>query len=262
MTGTGWGVAGCLLVSAVAAAWPPRVGRRLRRRRIPVPMSWRAADLAGIRAKAESVAASRPHRLILGFSVAGAVAGLMVAGPVAALVGGVYGTLAARAAVRGVARRRAAAARARGLDGLSALSADLRAGLPPASAAGWVPTGAPSDAGHPADRRLADLADAVWRLAEQTGAPAADLVERIEADGRAADRARASAAAQAAGAQATALLLAALPLGGIALGYGIGADPLRVLLHTPIGAACAAGSVLLQCAGLLWADRLATGRIP
>jgi tight adherence protein B len=99
----------------------------------------------------------------------------------------------------------------------------------------------------------------VWRLAEQTGAPAADLVERIEADARAADRARAGAAAQAAGAQATALLLAALPLAGIGLGYTIGADPLQVLLHTPLGAACAVGAVLLQCGGMLWADRLANG---
>jgi tight adherence protein B len=110
-----------------------------------------------------------------------------------------------------------------------------------------------------AERRIAELTDAVWRLAEQTGAPAADLVERIEADARAADRARAGAAAQAAGAQATALLLAALPLAGIGLGYTIGADPLQVLLHTPLGAACAVGAVLLQCGGMLWADRLANG---
>jgi tight adherence protein B len=84
-------------------------------------------------------------------------------------------------------------------------------------------------------------------------------MERVEADARAGDRARASAAAQAAGARATALLLAALPAGGIALGYGIGVDPLRVLLHTPLGAGCAAGTVLLQSAGLAWAARLAGG---
>jgi tight adherence protein B len=110
-----------------------------------------------------------------------------------------------------------------------------------------------------AEHRIAELTAAIWRLAEHTGAPAADLVERIEADARGADRTKASAAAQAAGAQATALLLAALPLGGIALGYGIGADPLQVLLHTPLGAGCAAIAVLLQSAGLLWADRLANG---
>ncbi len=55
------------------------------------------------------------------------------------------------------------------------------------------------------------------------------------------------------------MLLAALPAGGIALGYSIGVHPLQVLLHTGLGAACALGAVLLQCAGLLWADRLVSG---
>jgi tight adherence protein B len=104
---------------------------------------------------------------------------------------------------------------------------------------------------------LRDLTAAVWRLAERTGAPVADLVDRIEADGRAADRGRAAAAAHAAGARATALLLAGLPAGGIALGYAIGVDPLRVLLRTPLGAACVAGALILQLGGLAWADRLA-----
>ena len=107
--------------------------------------------------------------------------------------------------------------------------------------------------------RIGRLTSSVWQLAERTGAPAADLVERIEADARAADRAAASAAAQAAGAQATALLLAGLPVGGIGLGLAIGADPVHVLLRTPIGAACAIGAVLLQCGGLLWAERLTGG---
>jgi tight adherence protein B len=91
----------------------------------------------------------------------------------------------------------------------------------------------------------------------------AELVERIEADLRATDRGLAAAAAQAAGARATAWLLAALPLGGIALGYGIGVDPLRVLLHTPIGAGCVVVATTLQGVGLLWAERLgaAPGRV-
>ncbi|WP_233579587.1 hypothetical protein [Verrucosispora sp. FIM060022] len=106
--------------------------------------------------------------------------------------------------------------------------------------------------------RPGQLAQAAVRLADRTGAPLADLIERIEADARSADRAVAAAAAQAAGARATAWLLAALPLGGIALGYGIGADPLQVLLHTPIGGACAVTAIALQVVGLLWADRLGT----
>ncbi|MER6596151.1 hypothetical protein ABT214_30735, partial [Micromonospora purpureochromogenes] len=61
---------------------------------------------------------------------------------------------------------------------------------------------------------------------------------------------------QAAGARATALLLAALPLGGIGLGYSIGADPVAVLLHTPVGAVSALTAMGLQIGGLLWAERL------
>jgi tight adherence protein B len=144
---------------------------------------------------------------------------------------------------------------------LSANAGGLRAGESSAGGPGGRMASAEASARQSiyAERRITDLTDAVWRLAERTGAPAADLVERIEADSRAADRAKAAAAAEAAGAQATALLLAALPFAGIGLGYMIGADPLRVLLHTPLGGACAVGAVLLQCAGMLWADRLANG---
>ena len=100
------------------------------------------------------------------------------------------------------------------------------------------------------------LADAAVALAERTGAPLADLIDRIETDARSGDRARAAAIAQAAGVRATALLLAALPIGGLALGYAIGADPLAVLLHTPLGAACALCAVALQVLGLIWSQRL------
>lgn len=264
-----WSVAaGMLVAAAVVAAWPLRtVRRRLRGpRHVRLPVGF-----AEIRTRIDDMAGRRPRYLLAGVTGAAAVVGLPAGGPVAAVLAGVYAALACRAVLRHGARRRAATARARSLDDLCALAADLRAGLPPAAVrpggpAAGLPTAAVRPGGQGdspgatgADSRLMELAAAVWRLAERTGAPAADLVERIEADARAADRATASAAAQAAGAQATALLLAALPLGGIALGYGIGADPLAVLLHTTLGAACAIGAALLQAGGLLWADRLVTG---
>ncbi|MCO8273336.1 hypothetical protein M1L60_22335, partial [Actinoplanes sp. TRM 88003] len=143
--------------------------------------------------------------------------------------------------------RRAAVERAAALDALAALAADLRAGLPPA------------EARDGSGDRLRRLTGSVWHLAERTGAPAADLVERIEADARATDRAGASASAQAAGAQATSMLLAALPLAGLGLGVLMGADPFHVLLRTPLGAACGVVAVGLQTAGLLWSERLVSG---
>ncbi|GGQ70463.1 hypothetical protein [Couchioplanes azureus] len=235
-----WLLAAILLTTAaVLAVWPVRRG--LTRLSTPSRPSLTLPHLTSLR----SAASRAPRRSVTASAAAAALLGILAAGPVAAFVASVYAALAARALIRRAARKHAEQAHDRTLDALSALAADLRAGLPRPSA--------------PIEGRPAELAAAADRLAERTGAPTADLIERIEADARAAGRARASAAAQAAGAQATAILLAALPLGGIALGYGIGVDPLRILLHTPTGAACAAGATLLQTAGLLWADRLTDG---
>ena len=187
-----------------------------------------------------------PRRLVVLAVGAALVLGLVVGGPVLAAVAVVYAGLGGRALLRRAARLRALAEREMAIAKLAGLAADLRAGLPP-SGEEFAPG------------RIGRLIGSVWRLAERTGAPAADLVERIEADARAADRAAASATAQAAGAQATALLLAGLPVGGIGLGLTIGADPVGVLLHTPLGGACAIGAVLLQGAGLIWSERLMAG---
>ena len=240
-----WLLAAVLLTSAaVVAVWPagPGLGRLSPGRRRRALPSFDLSTLSGLVTR-------RPHRVAAGAAAGAALPALLVGGPVAAAVGAIYTALGVRAVTRRVAGRREARERAGNLDEVSALAADLRAGL------GFRT--APAIGG-----RLGELVAAAQRLSDRTGAPTADLVDRIEADARAADRARATAAAQAAGAQATAILLAALPLGGIALGYGIGADPLRVLFHTPVGAACAVGAALLQAAGLFWADRLTAGATP
>ncbi|HEV8569295.1 MAG TPA: hypothetical protein VGQ92_19815 [Actinoplanes sp.] len=290
---TGWVLGACLLAGAVVVAWPSGTTRqRLWTPRIQTRFEWPRVDRVTLRACRDFLADQPARRLITLAAGASGVVGWLAGGPVASLICAVYGALASRAVTRRAQKARNAAVRARSLDELCALAADLRAGLPPSRAAeshsiilgstdGPLGPSRPGSRTDPraasvapaagervsstsqhaicAEQQIAGLTAAVWRLAERTGAPAAELLERIEADARGADRAKASAAAQAAGAQATALLLAALPLGGIALGYGIGADPLQVLLHTPLGAACAASAVVLQSAGLLWADRLANG---
>ncbi|MEU8208999.1 hypothetical protein AB0B85_07340 [Micromonospora sp. NPDC049044] len=185
---------------------------------------------------------------LVGMLAAGA--GAVLGGPVAAVASGGYAVLAARAMVRWRVNRGAERRRRRGLDQLCGLAADLRAGLP-------VPHAieAATD-GRDGSDRLRQLTAAAVRLADRTGAPLAELVERIEADARATDRGLAAAAAQAAGARATAWLLAALPVGGIGLGYGIGVDPVAVLLHSGVGGVCAVVAVALQVVGLLWTERL------
>ncbi|WP_250002237.1 hypothetical protein [Actinoplanes sp. M2I2] len=196
-----------------------------------------------------AVAVATPRSAMTGAVAVTSLLGLLTGGPVAAVIAGAYAVLGGRALLRRAARRRAAVERSAALDALAALAADLRAGLPPAEAR------ADSDSGD----RLRRLTTSVWRLAERTGAPAADLVERVEADARAADRAAASATAQAAGAQATSMMLAALPLAGLGLGVAMGGDPFHVLLRTPLGAACGLVAVVLQTAGLLWSERLVGG---
>jgi tight adherence protein B len=175
----------------------------------------------------------------------------LAGGPVAGFVGGAYTAIGIRAVFRhrhAVAARRG---RAELLDRIAGLAADLRAGRSARAALGAADLRAHRTA------RQATLVVAAAGLAERTGAPLAELVERIEADARVTDRALATADAQAAGARATAMLLAALPAGGIALGYGIGVQPLDVLLHSPVGAACCAGTVVLHVLGLAWTARLA-----
>ncbi len=181
--------------------------------------------------------------------VSGAVLGVL-AGPLAALVAATYLLVGAGYWLRRHRRLAAAQARSRALDALTALAADLRAGLPPSAARA---SAAPLIDPVPLVR---DRVAAAGQVADRTGAPLAELLDRLEVDLRGLERVQLAAAAHAAGTRATAVLLAVLPLAGIGVGYGMGADPLRVLLHTPMGAGCVAVAVLLQLAGLGWAGRL------
>ncbi len=191
------------------------------------------------------------------FGVAAALLGFIAGGPVAGVVLGAYGAFGAAAGVRGL--RHLAEARSHGaaVDAVAGLAAELRAGIPASNA---LATAAPMLEGPAVlgagavlvGRRVAAAA----QLAESTGAPLADVLDRLDAHLRAVDRARGTVAAQAAGARASAGLLAVMPLGGVVLGFLVGTDPVRVLLHTPLGAGCLVGAVSLQLAGLAWSVRL------
>jgi tight adherence protein B len=181
--------------------------------------------------------------------VAGVGVGAL-AGPVGGAVTTAYGLVAASAWLRHRRVAAATAARSQALDALAGLAADLRAGLAPEPARAAVQ---PLVDAVPLVR---DRVAAAWRVADVTGAPLADLLDRLEVDLRSLDRVRLTAAAHAAGTRATAGLLAVLPVAGLGVGYGMGADPLRVLLHTPVGVACAGAAVLLQLVGLAWTGRL------
>jgi tight adherence protein B len=187
----------------------------------------------------------------------GAVAAGVAAGPVAAGVAVAYGAVAA-VIVRWWRRQRAeSASRRTAADAVAGLAAELRAGQPVSAALAAVATAlTPPAAIGPAALRVGRQVGTAVEVAEASGAPLADVLDRLDTHLRVVDRTRAAAEAQAAGARMSALLLAALPVAGIGLGFAVGIDPFAVLLHTPLGVACLAGAVLLQVGGLAWAARL------
>lgn len=111
-------------------------------------------------------------------------------------------------------------------------------------------------ASSPGRSGLAELSVA-WELAERTGASMTAALDGVVERQAAASAVAELVAAELAAPRATGRLLAVLPLAGLALGYGVGGDPLSFLLGSPIGWAGLSGGVVLACAGVLWTDWLA-----
>lgn len=120
---------------------------------------------------------------------------------------------------------------------------------------GDVPGALAGAARRPGAEGLRGLA-ACWRVAVDQGAGLAAGLDRLEAALRAGRDQRADLRAQLAGSRSTAVMLAALPVLGILLGTAMGADPLRVLLHTGAGLACLLVGGVLEAVGLWWALRI------
>ena len=97
---------------------------------------------------------------------------------------------------------------------------------------------------------------ACWTVCAGSGAGLASAVERLEEGLRADAAQRRAVDAELAGPRATAGLLAVLPAGGLLLAAGLGADPLRVLLTTPVGLLCLTVGLALDGLGLWWTGRL------
>ncbi|MEV8456829.1 type II secretion system F family protein [Streptomyces sp. NPDC052095] len=133
-----------------------------------------------------------------------------------------------------------------------ALGAEEAAVSAAARFGGDVPAALRQAAREPGLEGLAGVA-ACWRVAADRGAGLAAGMDRLEGALRAEARGRAELRAQLAGAWSTVAVLALLPVLGLGLGAALGADPLRVLLHTPAGLACLAAGGLLEAAGLRWA---------
>lgn len=233
--------------------------------------------LSTLTLRAPSVLGRRPVLFVLGAS-GGA---LLMGGPVLGLLVLAAGAAALRA-WRGRAVRRAAEEEARrAVEACGALAAELSACRSPGEAlsvaaelgTGAFGSGCLDAAGAvrlggdvPAALEAAAAASAVpallrglaacWEVCSATGAGLAGAVEQLATAGRAEAERRRAVEAELAGPRATAGLLAVLPLGGLLLAAGLGADPVHQLLHTPLGAACAVLGVGLDLLGLAWTARL------
>ncbi|QTD99970.1 type II secretion system F family protein [Streptomyces cyanogenus] len=120
---------------------------------------------------------------------------------------------------------------------------------------GDVPGALATAARQPGAEGLLGLA-ACWRVAVDQGAGLAAGLDRLDGALRAERDQRADLHAQLSGPRATAVLLAALPALGLLLGTAMGADPLRVLLHSGAGLGCLTAGAVFEVAGMWWAVRI------
>ena len=251
-----------LLLAAALLLWPGRAALRRERRRW---LSRRAnpAPRPGARVPLPALAAA----------ATGGVAVLLGTPLVAVLAGG-CAALGARAELRRRVGLQEEARVTALVEALTALGAELRGGRSleeatraAVAACADVDSGralaravrSPGDGGPGADgelgRALARVAAAA-RLSARTGCSLAAVVGAVEDDLRARSRQRLELRSATAGSRASAALLAGLPVLGLVMGGGVGADPWHVLTTTPTGQVLLVAGVGLEVAGLAWSARL------
>jgi tight adherence protein B len=198
---------------------------------------------------------------------------LLSGSPAVALAAVVFGGTCGLLVRSAVARRRSARRQVEILDAVRALRREIHAGADldaavavvrrvsaPAVAdlLGRVQSGTGDGGPAPPQPTGAEfaLASAV-RLSRRFGAPLSVLLDGVAA-GLADEReAVAQRTAVVAGARLSGWVLAALPLMGVLLGAGMGADPVPVLFGGGLGSVLLLVGTLLLCAGLLWSARIA-----
>ncbi len=257
-------MSGLLLAAAAAAAlllWPGhRAADRLPGR----------AD-GGARPAAGGITGSPT---VVAAVLAGAV-GALLSTPLVAVLAGAGAAAGARAHAGRRDEARVEAALHGLADGLGALAAELRSGrsLDDAAVAAEhasgdggagrllaqavrtpdaTPTEAVVDEVGDALRRIS----AATRLSIRTGCSLASVATAVEDDLRARVRHRAELRSATAGPRASAAVLAGLPVLGLLMGSGVGADPWRVLTTTGTGQVLLVTGVALESAGLVWSRRL------
>ena len=173
-------------------------------------------------------------------------------------------------------RRSAEVTGARVLDTCEQLAAELASGQPPGAALSraavdWpalapvaeafrvgtdVPAALRTVASRPGAGDLRLLA-AAWQVAHRTGQGLAGAVDRVARELIAARATGRVVQGELASARATARLVAVLPAVALAMGSGVGGDPVGFLLQTPAGWLCLALGLVFGLSGLWWIEALA-----
>jgi tight adherence protein B len=160
-------------------------------------------------------------------------------------------------------------------EGLGALAADLRSGRPldaateaavaacaDAETAAALARALRAPAAAPGPGQDEELTAALRRIAGgvllsvRTGCSLAAVTAAVEDDLRARHRLRLELRTATAGPRASARLLAGLPVLGLAMGSGVGADPWQVLTTTASGQVLMVVGTALELAGLSWSGHL------
>ena len=253
-----------LCCAAGLALWPDRAA--LRRLRVTTVLGrrdppWRAG-------------VGRAVPLPPAVAAIAALGGAVVSTPLVAVLGGAAAFLGARTWLSARAGRGSDGRLLALADGLGALAAELRSGRSleaatrtAASACADAESGAALAATirAPAAHRESEdpgVSDALVRIAAavrlsgRTGCSLAAVAGAVEDDLRARHRLRLELRTATAAPRASAALLAGLPVMGLAMGHGIGADPWGVLTGTGTGQILLVAGVALEGLGLAWSRRL------
>jgi tight adherence protein B len=252
---------GALLCGALAVLLWPDEGLA-RRSRLAVAGGRRPARVGGWRRTIELPA--------LAAAVAGGV-GAVTSTPLVAALAAAMAYLLARVRAADRAERRSEE-QVRGLaEGVAVLAAELRSGRSltaatdtaaaacPDTDAGRAlavavrdPRSAGSEHGDPGVRSAVARVAAGASLSVRTGCSLAAVLSAVEEDLRSRSRHQLELRAATAGPRAGAAVLAGLPLLGLAMGSGVGADPWRVLTTTFAGQVLLVAGVAFEVVGLCW----------
>lgn len=255
-----------LLITGALLVWPETATRARRRLGGAATRATFAPELLAVLGRA-------PVAVVTGGI--GATAGaLFSTGLVAALLG-VCSAVAGHVWTSGRRRLREEADLAALADGLGAFGAELRAGRTPADAArvAAAACGRSRSAGALIPAVTPGPAPPVWAgpvgealtrtsvaadLSRRTGCSLATVIGAVEDDLRARHGHGRELRSLTAGPRASVALLAGLPLLGLAMGSGVGADPWRVLTATGTGQLLLVLGVGLELTGSAWSARLTT----